>query len=70
MSIIGIGLNLLLACLLAAALALGWRLNRRLKALRDSHDGFAAALYSHFLNLWWLVLVFCLYFLNADLQGL
>ena len=43
MSIIGIGLNLLLAGMLAAALAMGWRLNRRLQALRDSHDGFAVA---------------------------
>lgn len=43
MSIIAIGLNLLLACLLGAALAMGWRLNKRLTALRDSHDGFAVA---------------------------
>jgi hypothetical protein len=43
MSLIGIGMNLLLAVLLACALALGLRLNRRLKALRDSHDGFAVA---------------------------
>jgi hypothetical protein len=43
MSIIGLGMNLLLATLLAAALVMGWRLNRRLKALRDSHDGFAIA---------------------------
>jgi len=43
MSLVGLVLNLLLAGLLAAALALGWRLNRRLKALRDSHDGFAIA---------------------------
>lgn len=43
MSIIGIGLNLLLAVLLAATLMMGWRLNRRLKALRDSHAGFAVA---------------------------
>ena len=43
MSVIGLALNLLLASLLLAALALGWRLNRRLKALRDSHDGFAVA---------------------------
>ena len=43
MSIIGIGLNLLLACLLFAALGMGWRLNQRLKALRDSHEGFAVA---------------------------
>ena len=43
MSFIGLALNLLLAALLMAALGMGWRLNRRLKALRDSHDGFAAA---------------------------
>lgn len=40
---IAIGLNLVLAVLLLAALAMGWRLNRRLKALRDSHDSFAKA---------------------------
>ncbi len=45
MSIIAIGLNLLLAGLLAAALAMGWRLNVRLKALRDSHEGFAKAVH-------------------------
>lgn len=43
MSLIGLAMNLLLAALLLAALVMGWRLNRRLKALRDSHDGFAAA---------------------------
>ena len=43
MSAIAIGMNLLLAGLLAAALVLGIRLNNRLKALRDSHDGFAKA---------------------------
>ena len=43
MSLIGLAMNVLLAALLLAALAMGWRLNRRLKALRDSHDGFAAA---------------------------
>lgn len=43
MSIIGIVLNLLLAGLLGAALVMGWRLNKRLQALRDSHDGFATA---------------------------
>ena len=43
MSLIGLAMNLLLAGLLMAALAMGWRLNRRLKALRDSHDGFAVA---------------------------
>ena len=43
MSLIGLAMNVLLAALLLAALTMGWRLNRRLKALRDSHDGFAAA---------------------------
>jgi ABC-type transporter Mla subunit MlaD len=43
MSAIAIGMNLLLAGLLSAALAMGWRLNKRLEALRDSHDGFAKA---------------------------
>jgi hypothetical protein len=43
MTIIGLTMNLLLAGLLVAALGMGWRLNRRLKALRDSHEGFAAA---------------------------
>jgi hypothetical protein len=43
MSLIGLAMNLLLAGLLIAALGMGWRLNRRLKALRDSHDGFAVA---------------------------
>lgn len=43
MSMIGLFLNLLLVGLLLAALGLGVRLNRRLKALRDSHDGFAVA---------------------------
>ena len=41
MSIIGIALDLLLAGLLMAALLFGWILNRRLKALKDSHAGFA-----------------------------
>jgi len=43
MSAVAVGMNLLLAGLLAAALMLGFRLNARLKALRDSHDGFAKA---------------------------
>jgi hypothetical protein len=42
-SLVGIALNLLLAALLGAALVMGWRLNRKLKALRDSHDSFAVA---------------------------
>jgi hypothetical protein len=43
MSLISLAMNLLLAGLLGAALVLGLRLNKRLKALRDSHDGFAVA---------------------------
>ncbi|HEX2562066.1 DUF6468 domain-containing protein, partial [Phenylobacterium sp.] len=43
MSAVAIGLNLLLAALLAAALAMGWRLNGRLKTLRESQAGFAKA---------------------------
>lgn len=43
MSLVAISMNLLLAGLLAAALALGLRLNKRLKNLRDSHEGFAVA---------------------------
>jgi hypothetical protein len=43
MSAIGLILNVTLAGLLLAALVMGWRLNGRLKALRDSHDGFAIA---------------------------
>jgi len=43
MSLIAIGMNLLLAGLLVAAMVVGLRLNKRLKALRDSHAGFEAA---------------------------
>uniref|UniRef100_UPI0025D5E0D0 DUF6468 domain-containing protein n=1 Tax=Phenylobacterium sp. TaxID=1871053 RepID=UPI0025D5E0D0 len=43
MSLIGIGMNLLLAGLLVAAMVVGLRLNKRLKALRDSHQGFESA---------------------------
>jgi hypothetical protein len=43
MSLIAIGMNVLLAGLLVAAMAVGLRLNKRLKALRDSHEGFEAA---------------------------
>jgi hypothetical protein len=43
MSIIGLAMNGMLAVLLLAALGMGMRLNRRLKALRDSHEGFAEA---------------------------
>ena len=43
MNLISIGMNLLLAGLLVAAMVVGLRLNKRLKALRDSHEGFEAA---------------------------
>jgi len=43
MSMIGLAMNLLLAGLLVAALVVGLRLNKRLKALKDSHEGFAVA---------------------------
>jgi len=43
MSLIAIGMNLLLAGLLVAAMVVGIRLNRRLKALKDSHAGFEVA---------------------------
>lgn len=43
MSVAAIVMNLVLSGLLLAALAFGWRLERRLKALKDSHDSFARA---------------------------
>lgn len=43
MSTIAFAMNGFLAVLLIAALVFGWRLERRLKALRDSHAGFAQA---------------------------
>lgn len=43
MSLIGLSMDLLLACLLVAALMYGVRLERKLKALRDSQAGFAEA---------------------------
>lgn len=43
MSVIAIGMNLMLAGLLVVALIMGQRLNARLKALRESHEGFAKA---------------------------
>jgi hypothetical protein len=43
MSLTAIALNGLLAILLLIALVFGVRLERRLKALRDSHEGFAKA---------------------------
>ena len=43
MSIVSIAMNLVLGGLLAAALVMGWRLNRRLQTLRESQEGFAVA---------------------------
>jgi hypothetical protein len=43
MSDIGLIMNVLLGLLLVGALALGWRLEGRLKALRSSHEGFIKA---------------------------
>lgn len=43
MSLVAVAMNGLLAILLIVALGFGWRLERRLKALRDSHAGFAKA---------------------------
>ena len=43
MSIVAIGLNLLLSGLLLVALLMGFRLNHRLNALRQSNEGFARA---------------------------
>jgi hypothetical protein len=43
MTLAALTLNGLLCVLLLACLAVGWRLERRLKALRDSHEGFAKA---------------------------
>jgi hypothetical protein len=43
MSAVALIMNLGLSVLLLAALAFGWRLERRLKALKDSHDSFARA---------------------------
>jgi len=43
MSVVALILNLLLGALLMAALFMGWRLERRLKALRDSQATFVGA---------------------------
>ncbi len=40
MSAVAAILNIVLVALLLAALAFGWRLERRLKALKDSHESF------------------------------
>jgi hypothetical protein len=43
MSLIAVALQVLLAVLLMVALVFGWRLERKLKALRDAQSGFAKA---------------------------
>jgi len=43
MSLISVALQVLLAVLLMVALVFGWRLERKLKALRDAQSGFAKA---------------------------
>jgi hypothetical protein len=43
MSVIGIGMDLLLAVLLLAALGFGFRLERKLKALKNGQESFAQA---------------------------
>jgi hypothetical protein len=44
MNPVSLSLDLLLMVLLVAALGFGWRLERRLKALRESHTDFAGAI--------------------------
>lgn len=43
MTLAGVALQILLAVLLIVALVFGMRLERRLKALKESHEGFAKA---------------------------
>lgn len=43
MSLVAVALQVFLAVLLMVALVFGWRLERKLKALRDAQDGFAKA---------------------------
>jgi heme/copper-type cytochrome/quinol oxidase subunit 3 len=52
---------------LAACGCVGWMTFAASDVRR--RDVLAVALYSHFLNLWWIVLVFALYFTNANLEG-
>lgn len=44
MSLLGVSMDLFLAALMIAALVMGARLNGRLKALKQSHEGFARAI--------------------------
>ncbi len=43
MSIIGMGMDVLLAILLCAALVFGWRLEKKLRALKNGQEAFAQA---------------------------
>ena len=43
MSIIGIGMDVLLATLLCVALVFGWRLEKKLRALKNGQEAFAQA---------------------------
>jgi hypothetical protein len=45
MSLTNIVMDVVLMALLAAALMFGWRLDKRLKALRAAHEGFAKAVH-------------------------
>jgi len=45
MSLTNIVMDVILMALLAAALMFGWRLDKRLKALRAAHEGFAKAVH-------------------------
>jgi cytochrome aa3-600 menaquinol oxidase subunit 3 len=53
---------------LAAALCVGWFTYVVVDVRK--RDALAAAMYSHFLNLWWLVLVVTLYLMNFTFDGL
>jgi heme/copper-type cytochrome/quinol oxidase subunit 3 len=52
----------------AAALCIGW-FTYAIVDVRK-RDILAAGMYSHFLNVWWLVLVVTLYFMNFTFEGI
>ncbi|MDQ1473383.1 MAG: cytochrome c oxidase subunit [Bryobacterales bacterium] len=64
------GTYLMLTCThwVAATGCLGWFCY--VAADVKKRDILAAALYSHFLNVWWIILVITVYFFNADIQGI
>lgn len=53
---------------IAASLCIGWFTRVAVNVRR--RDPFAPAIYSYFLSAWWVVLVFCLYLINADMAGM